>query len=198
MTNTSKRSYKINIKKPVYCVVTADTPEGTTYGDVKSLGEAQQAQVTAVSSTGQLYGDGAIVDSSSKLTGLTVVLSTTKIPVEAIAEIFNYTVTDGVVQVKAGDQANYIAIGYEVEQTTGDSEYVWLLKGRPQPLSSDVSQSEQNVNYSTDQLTVDFVKRISDDMLQYYADAANADFTAEQAAAWFLTGPSSIVTPEEP
>ena len=83
MTNTSKRSYKINIKKPVYCILTSDTSEGTTYGDVKSLGEAQQAQVTAVSSTGQLYGDGAIVDSSSKLTGLTLVLSTTKIPVAA-------------------------------------------------------------------------------------------------------------------
>lgn len=195
MTNTSKRSYKINIKKPVYCIVTADTSEGTTYGSVKSLGEAQQAQVTAVSSTGQLYGDGAIVDSSSKITGLTVVLSTTKIPVEAIADIYGYTVTNGVVQVKAGQQANYIAVGYEVEQTTGDSEYIWLLKGRPQPLNSDVSQSEQNVNYSTDQMTIDFVKRISDDMLQYYADAANADFTAAQAAAWFLTGPSSIVTP---
>ena len=152
MTNTSKRSYKINIKNPVYCVVTADTSEGTTYGDVKSLGEAQQAQVTAVSSTGQLYGDGAIVDSSSKLTGLTLVLSTTKIPVEAIADIYGYTVTSGVVQKRAGQQANYIAVGYEVEQTTGDSEYIWLLKGRPQPLNDDVSQSEQNVNYSTDQI----------------------------------------------
>lgn len=195
MTNTSKRSYKINIKKPVYCILTSDTSEGTTYGDVKSLGEAQQAQVTAVSSTGQLYGDGAIVDSSSKITGLTVVLSTTKIPVEAIADIYNYTVTNGVVQIQAGQQANYIAVGYEVEQTTGDSEYIWLLKGRPQPLNSDVQQSEQNVNYSTDQMTIDFVKRIYDDMLEYYADAANADFTASQAAAWFTQGPSSIVTP---
>ena len=37
----------------------------TTYGSVKSLGEAMQVQMTAVSSSGQLYGDGSIVDSSS-------------------------------------------------------------------------------------------------------------------------------------
>lgn len=194
MNSTSKQAYKINIKKPVYCEVLTDTAEGTTYGDVKSLGDAQQIQVTAVSSTGQLYGDGAIVDSSAKLTGLTVVLNTTKVAVEARADIYNYTVTNGVVQVQAGVQAKYIALGYEVEQTSGDSEYVWLLKGRPQALNENVQQSENNITYSTDQMTIDFVKRVSDDMLQYFADAANADFTAEQAAKWFTNGPASIVT----
>ena len=98
-------------------------------------------------------------------------------------------------QVKAGTQAKYIALGYEVEQTSGDSEYVWLLKGRPQALNADVSQSEANITYSTDQMTIDFVKRVSDDMLQYFADAANADFTQSQAEKWFTTGPSAIVTP---
>lgn len=194
MNNTSKQAYKINIKKPVYCEVLTDTAEGTTYGEVKKLGDAQQIQVTAVSSTGQLYGDGAIVDSSAKITGLTVVLNTTKVSVEARADIYNYTVTNGVVQVKAGTQAKYIALGYEVEQTSGDSEYVWLLKGRPQALNENVQQSENNITYSTDQMTIDFVKRVSDDMLQYFADAANADFTAAQAEKWFTTGPSSIVT----
>lgn len=194
MTNTSKQAYKINIKHPVYCEVLSDSAEGTTYGEVKRLGEAQQVQVTAISSTGQLYGDGAIVDSSAKLTGLTVVLNTTKVSVEARADIYNYTVTEGVVQVKAGTQAKYIALGYEVEQTSGDSEYVWLLKGRPQALNADVSQSESNITYSTDQMTIDFVKRVSDDMLQYFADAANEDFTSAQAEKWFTQGPSSIVT----
>ena len=91
---TSKRSYKINIKKPVYCEVLTDTTDGTTYGSVKSLGEAMQVQMTAVSSSGQLYGDGSIVDSSSKISGLTVVLDATKIPVEAKADIYNYTFTE--------------------------------------------------------------------------------------------------------
>lgn len=192
--NTSKRSYKINVKKPVYCKLTSDTLAGVSYGSVVSMGEAMQIQMTAVSSSGQLYGDGSIVDSSSKIAGLTVVFDATKLPIEVVADIYNLTYANGVAQVKAGVQANYIAFGYEVEQTTGDSEYVWLLKGRPQPLSGNAQQSESNITYSTDQMTIDFVRRIYDDMLEYYADAANADFTAAQAAAWFSAGPVSPVT----
>lgn len=195
MTNTSSRAYKINIKNPVYCLVLTDESTGTTYGPVKSLGEAQQAQVTASSATGSLYGNGTKVDSSAKLTGLTLALDSTKVPVEAKADIFDYTVTNGVVQVKAGAQPKYIAVGYEVEQTSGKSEYIWLLKGRPQPMNENTAQSEDNINYSTDQLTVEFVERVSDGMLEFFADAANEDFTAAQAAKWFDEGPASIVTP---
>ena len=193
--NTSKRSYKINVKNPVYCKLTSDSLSGVSYGSVVSLGEAMQMQVTAVSSSGQLYGNGSIVDSSSKIVGLTVVFDATKLPIEVVADIYNQTYTNGVLQEKAGEQANYIALGYEVEQTTGDSEYVWLLKGRPQPLNENTQQSEANITYSTDQMTIDFVRRIYDDMLRYKADAANADFTAAQAAAWFTSGPTSPVAP---
>ena len=193
--NVSKRSYKINVKNPVYCKLTSDTLSGVSYGSVISLGEAMQIQLTAVSSSGQLYGNGSIVDSSSKLTGLTAIFDATKIPIEVKADIYNQTYTDGVLQEKAGEQANYIALGYEIEQTTGDSQYVWLLKGRPQPLNENVQQSEANITYSTDQMTIEFVRRVYDDMLRYYADAANADFTAAQAAAWFSAGPTSPVAP---
>lgn len=189
----STSAYRINIKKPVYAEVTSDTKEGTTYGEVKSLGEAQQAQITASIASGQLYGDGAIVDSSAILTGMSMVLSTTKVPIEAQADIYNYKVDNGVVQVKAGVKPKYIAVGYEVEQTDGSRELVWLLKGRPQPLNSDVKQSEGNVNYSTDSMTIDFVRRISDNMLKFFADESNPELTKAQADAWFNEGPERPV-----
>lgn len=192
MNSVSTQAYRINITHPVYAIVTADSPEGTTYGEVKKFGEAMEMQITASAATGQLYGNGAIVDSSSRLTGLSAQFQTTKLPIETIADIYNQTVTDGVMQEKAGVTANYIALGYEVEQTNGKSEYVWLLKGRPQPKNSTVQQSETGINYSTDTITIDFVKRVSDDMLRYYADASNADFTQEQADAWFTSGPSTF------
>lgn len=197
MLNKSSQAYRINITNPVYCLVTADTPEGTTYGEIKSFGEAQQIQLTPSVATGQLYGNGAMVDSSALLTGISVSFTATKLPIETIADIYNQTVTDGVLQEKAATTANYIALGYEVEQTNGKSEYVWLLKGRPQPLASNVQQSETNINYSTDTITIDFVKRVSDSMLRYYADAANADFTEEQAEAWLTTAPSTYPKPNQ-
>lgn len=195
--SVSSQAYRINVTHPVYALVTADTSEGTTYGAVKSFGEAMEVQITASAATGQLYGNGAIVDSSSRLTGLTVQFQATKLPIETIADIYNQTVTNGVLQEKAGVTANYLAFGYEVEQTNGKSEYVWLLKGRPQPKNSTIQQSETGINYSTDTITIDFVKRVSDDMLRYYADAANADFTSGQASAWFTTGPSTFPKPSQ-
>jgi len=195
MTHTSEQAYRINITNPVYAVVTSDTSEGTTYGAVKKFGEAQQIQITASIASGQLYGNGAIVDSSAVLTGLSAQFQTTKLPIETIADIYNQTVTDGVLQEKAGVTANYIALGYEVEQSNGKSEYVWLLKGRPQPIGGTVNQSETNINYSTDTVTIDFVKRVSDDLLRYYADASNEDFTTAQATAWFTNGPASYPKP---
>lgn len=189
----SNKSYKINIKNPVYCVVTADNEAGTTYGEVKSLGEAQEISITPSVATGALYGNGAQVDSSSKLTGIAISLQTTKVLVEARQEIFNEEVTDGVVITKAGQNANYIALGYEVEQTDGKSQYVWLLKGRPVPMNESISQSTDNITYSTDTIDINFVRRDSDNALRYFADASNPDFTDEQAAAWFVEGPSNPV-----
>ena len=190
---TSSQSYRINITNPVYCEMITDTKEGTVYGVVKSLGEAQQAQCTAVEASGEVYGNGDIVDSSSLLVGLTLALDITKIPIEVQADIYNFEVEDGVVLVKAGVQPKYIAVGYEVPQTDGKSEYIWLLKGRPKPLNKNVQQSNGNINYSTDTMNVSFVKRKSDNRLKFFADASNPSFTAEQAAKWFAQGPSKPV-----
>lgn len=195
----SNRSYRINIKNPVYCEVISDTKEGTTYGKVKSMGESQEIQLTPSVASGQLFGNGALVDATSMMTGISASMKVTKLKVEVVSDIYNYDVTDGVVQVKAGTVPKQIAMGYEVPQNNGKSEYVWLLKGSPKPINSTVQQSENNINYSTDTIEVDFVKRASDDMLKYYADASNPEFTEEQAKAWFNVGPSTFPKkPEKP
>lgn len=189
---TSTSSYKINITHPVYAEVLSDTAEGTTYGPVKEFGEAMEMNITATTASGQLFGNGAVVDSSAMLTGITAAYSATKIPIEVQADIYNHTVTDGVVQVEAGKKAKYIAVGFETEQSEGKSEYTWLLKGRPKPMNQDIKQSESNVNYTTDTLEIDFVKRKSDNMLKYFADLANPEFTEAQAEDWFTQGPATF------
>jgi len=186
MTNTTAQSYKINIKHPVYALLTADASTGTTYGSVKTFGEAQQVTVTPAVATGNLYGNGSKVDASVKLTGLTVSYKATKIPIETLADIYNYDVTSGVMSVSS-KVPNYIAFGYEVEQTTGKSEYVWLLKGRPQPITEDVTQSQDNITYSTDTISIEFVERLSDNLFEKFADANNDDFTG--ASTWFNAVP---------
>ena len=85
----SEQSYKINITHPVYCILTQDDENGVAYGDVKKFGEAMEIGITPSVSAGELYGNGAKVDSYSKLTGLTVSFKNTKVPIEVRQEIYN-------------------------------------------------------------------------------------------------------------
>lgn len=188
-----KKGYKINISNPKYCALTSDTEEGVQYGEVKSLGEAMEVQVTPSVASGKLYGDGEAVDSASRLTGLTLSLQTTKVSSEARVDIYNLEVKNGVIVTKTGTTPKDIAIGYEVEQSNGKSQYVWLLKGSPKPMNDSIQQSTDNINYSTDKMDVDFVRRNYDKSLKYDAEEGELGFSEAQAAAWFKNGPSNPV-----
>lgn len=186
----SKKANRINIENPVYCKLLTDEVGNTTYGEVKPLSPAMQIQVTASLASGVLYGNGVQEENIAKLTGLTVVLDVNKISIEDRAEILGNKFENGVLGEVAGDEAPYIALGYEVPETNGCKELIWLLKGRAQPYNSNVQQSTDNINFSTDSITINFIPRTSDKRLRFFGDTANADLTEQQIQKWFTTGPS--------
>lgn len=189
--NTSKKSVRINVKKPVYCLLLSDTAEGTAYGDVKSLGAAMQVQLTPAIASGSLYGNGVQSENISKLTGIALALDVNKLNIEAKAEIMGNEYKDGVIIDKSGDEAPYIAVGYIVEGTNDADEYVWLLKGRATPMNESVQQQTNSINFSTDSVTINFIPRDYDKWIRFYGDTANSSFTKEQAEKWFEKGPDS-------
>ena len=192
--NVSAKSYRINVMNPVYAQLTSDTAETVEYGTVKPLGEAMQVQITPSVAVGKLFGNGVPQEDISKLTGLAMVLDATKIPIEDKAIIQGHEYKGGVVIEKAGDEAPYIAIGYMIEGTNKKNEYVWLLKGRAAPMNETVKQSEDNITFSTDTININFIPRVKDKEIRYYADSANDTFTSAQADAWFKTGPATYPT----
>lgn len=183
------KSNRINITNPVYCLLLDDKPEGTTYGEVKSLGEAMQIQITPSVATGTLYGNGKKQEDIGLLNGIAIAIDLNKLYPEKRAEIMGNTMIDGIVIEAAGDQPPYIAMGYEVEQTGGTKEQVWLLKGRAQPANQTIQQSSDNLNFSTDSITINFLPRDSDGQIRFYGDTANSNYTAQQAQVFFSTGP---------
>ena len=128
------------------------------------------------------------------MTGLAVALDVNKVPIEDRAEILGNKYENGVLVETSGDEAPYIALGYEVPETNGCKELIWLLKGRAQPYNSNVQQSTDNINFSTDSITINFIPRTSDGMLRFCGDTANADLTEQQISKWFTTGPSKVPT----
>ena len=191
VTGKSIKSNRINVKNLKYCLLTTDDSTGTTYGEVKDFGKAMQIQLTPSVSKGELYGEGVKQEDVSILNGIAVVADVNKVFAEVRAEICGNEFKDGVVIEAAGDEPPYIALGYEVEQTHGKSEFIWLLKGQAQPINATTKQSEGNVTFSTDSVTINFIPRESDQWLRFFGDAANPDFTDAQAAKWFTTGPST-------
>ena len=177
--NKSKKANRINVKNVVYAVLLDDTAEGAAYGEVRPLSPAMQVQITPSLATGVLYGNGAQQENIAKLTGIAMVLD--------------------VLVEKDGDEAPYIAVGYQVDETNKSVELIWLLKGRAQPFNSTVQQSSDSINFSTDSININFLPRDYDGSLRYFADSANEDLTQDQISAWFLTGPSFMpMPPSEP
>lgn len=193
----SAKANRINVKEPVYCLVQSDGPEGTTYGDVKSLGDAMQIQLTPGLSTGTLYGNGVKKEDIAFLNSISVALDVNKLKIETRADILGHQYQSGVLIEEAGDEAPYIAVGYKVEQTNDKEELIWLLKGRAQPVNDSVQQMTENINFSTNTISINFIPRESDKLLRFFADTANPDFTEEQASVWFEKGPSKPPVPSK-
>jgi len=191
---TSSKSNRINVKNLVYCTLTSDDASGVTYGTVKPLAKAMTVEVTPSQATGVLYGDGSQQENMAKITGLSAALEVNKVAIEDKATLSGHTYQDGVMIVAASDQAPYIALGYQIEGTNGYSEYVWLLKGRVQEGNQNAAQATDNINFTTDKMTINFIPREYDGYMEFTGDSANADLYADQITAWFTNGPVSYPT----
>lgn len=191
----NKKAYKINVENLVYAPVISDGPEGTEYGDIKKLSEAMQIQLTPNVATGQLYGDGVVQSSTSKLTSITAVVDVTKVPIDVKADILGHKYENGKLVTSGKDLPPYVAVGYRVPQDVdGIAELVWLLKGKAQPFATTVTQATDNINYSTDSLTIDFIQRESDGALKVEADMANSEFVEGTEKTWFDSVPTGLVS----
>lgn len=192
--NTIKKAYRINVENLVFAILEQDKVDLVQYGAVKKMSEAMQIQLTPSVATGELYGDGVKQSSIAKLTGIVGVFDVTKIPINVRAEILGNKYENGVLIESKDDIPPYIAVGYKVPQDMpGVAEYIWLLKGRAQPYGSTIQQTTENINYSTDTITIDFVTREFDGAIKHSADSADSTFTKEMADTWFDNVPGQIV-----
>lgn len=181
--------YKMNVKNCKYAPVSVDTNSTYTLGTAVDLPAIRTVDVAFTLASGELYGDGALVSKMAKLTGATLKLGIDKLPQAARAAMLGHTINaKGVMSVKVTDVPIKIAMYMEIELDDGGYEALWLLVGKAEPVNITGNQSETSINYTTDELTVDFVRREKDKQVIAYADTDNDAFdTAAQTA--FRTSP---------
>ncbi|WP_315122339.1 major tail protein [uncultured Clostridium sp.] len=192
MPTDIKKTVRINVKNMVYAVLQKDDLTGVTYGPIKLFAKAMQIQCTPGLASGTIHGDGAKQAVITRLTGLTAVVDINKLNIDTRTEILGITYEEGVAIDKLGDEPKEIALGYLVEQTDNTAEYIWLLKGRPQPYASTVQQQTENINFSTDSITIEFVPREYDGEMRRFADSADSTFTKDMQDKWFKSVPGTI------
>ena len=171
--------YKMNVKNCKYAPVSADTTETYTLGTIVNLPAIRTVDIAFSLATGELYGDGEVVSKRAKLTGATLRLGIDKLPQAARAAMLGHTVdSNGIMSIKTTDTPEKIAVYLEVELDDGGYEAVWLLSGKAQPVNITGNQSETSINYTTDELVIDFIRREKDKMVIRYADTDNESFNS--------------------
>lgn len=182
--------YKMNVKNCQYAPVSVDTDSTYTLGTIVALPAIRTVDIAFTLATGELYGDGEIVSKRAKLTGAQLRLGIDKLPQAARAAMLGHTVetSKGIMDIKTTDTPIKIAVYMEIELDDGGFEAVWLLSGKAQPVNITGNQSETSINYTTDELTIDFIRREKDKCVIKYADTDNSDFTSTVQTA-FKAGP---------
>lgn len=196
---TSVKANRFNVKRIVYAEVLEDTAESYKYGPIKTFGAPMQVQFTPTYASGVLYGGGVKTEDISKLTGGTLKADVNKVPAEVIADIYGHKFENGIVHDNKDDQPKDIAIGYEVEQTGNNRELVWFFKGKAKPYGSNVQQTTENMNFSTDSIDIGLVPREFDGDLKVFGDTAHPTFTDAMADAFLnsIPGGTLVQEPEE-
>lgn len=127
--------------------ITFDAPE-------RIIGAEQVGRIPSVAS-GRLYGDGIVRFNVNKKTAYELTLNANNIPSEWRAYIEGTNISEsGVESATSGDLPKPLAIGWEVEKTGNKSEFVWFPYCVGSPVEQTTQQSEDNINYSRDQITL--------------------------------------------
>lgn len=174
---------RINVRNAKVAIVTTNTKEEYLLDSAMELPGLMNIDLAITMATGTLYGDGVKKSDQSKVTGATLKIGVNKIPIEVRARITGASFTNGILDVSTDDQAPKIAFYGETEEDDGEKEQLWLLCGEAQPIGLAGKQAEGNINFSTDELTINFTPREKDKKVLRLADTANESFTKSQEFA---------------
>lgn len=177
----NRKGYRINVANAKVAKVTENTDTSYTISDVTKLPGLRSIDFTPLLATGQLYGDGVLVEDTAMITGGTVKIDNNKIAIATRAMITGSEYKDGVLDVKTTDVAPEIALYVETEASNGTKEQMWFLCCKAQPFGVNGTQRENNINYSTDSLTLSCFPRAKDKKVFRMADTEDKTFTSEMS-----------------
>ena len=188
---------RVGLRDVVFWKLTTDTTASLVYdvGGAESVTvDAIDVQITHDNADPDiLYADDIENDVLYPDTELTVTLEVKELPLSLQAKLLGNLVgnKNEIVEV-AGATPPYYAMGFKSAKRDGNDRYVWLVKGRAQPLDEQFHTKEKAPTRQNDTISLTFIKRTKDDVFKYVYDTvggvAKPEFFAEVYDGTMPTG----------
>lgn len=178
---------RFNVKNVHFAKNTKATGGTVTREKPRLIAGAMSVTVNPTVASGTLYGDGVISDEVAQLTGAGISLEMNKIPTEIVNEIYGKTKDDnGITYDSVKDEAIEFSLGWEVELTGGQSEFIWFTRCKAQPMQSEVQQRTDSINFSTDTCTITAMPD-EEGRIRMFGETVDAEFKCKDT--WFASIP---------
>lgn len=189
----SKKRIFIGVKKLHAALLIKDDDEGVQYGVPFQIIGSVNINIQDTTNSVKFYADDAPFEVATTYGGATVSIETAGFSLEIQALLLGHTVENGVLKMKAGDKAPYVAIMFESEMMNGEIEYVKLLKGKFKIPSTSHSTKTDNLTPTAVTIEGDFIARDYDGQFRQIAhsDDTNAATAVEN---WYSYVDSSETT----
>ncbi|KNF06984.1 phage major tail protein, phi13 family [Gottschalkia purinilytica] len=174
----------------------SDTLEYDT--NIKRIAGAITAKISPKASTEKIYYDDMLGATSTALGEIDVEIEMQDLPLEVRAEWTGNKIVNGVLREKANAAPIELALGFKSEKHEGGYRYIWLTKGKAEPVEDEHKTKEDKVDFQTKKIKLTFMPRMHDEEYRLLADDDNPEFTG--ADKWFtietLTGKIESETPQ--
>jgi len=165
---------RVGLRDVIFWKLKTDTATTLTY---ESAAETETVDAIDVSISHAnadpdiLYADDIENDVLYPDTELTVTLEVKELPLALQAKLLGNKVgkKNEIVEV-AGATPPYYAMGFKSAKRDGNDRYVWLVKGRAQPLDEQFHTKEKAPTRQNDTISLTFIKRTKDDVFKYVYD----------------------------
>jgi len=165
---------RVGLRDVIFWKLKTDTATTLTY---ESAAETETVDAIDVSISHAnadpdiLYADDIENDVLYPDTELTVTLEVKELPLSLQAKLLgNLVGTKNEIVEVAGATPPYYAMGFKSAKRDGNDRYVWLVKGRAQPLDEQFHTKEKTPTRQNDTISLTFIKRTKDDVFKYVYD----------------------------
>jgi phi13 family phage major tail protein len=165
---------RVGLRDVIFWKLKTDTATTLTY---ESAAETETVDAIDVSISHAnadpdiLYANDIENDVLYPDTELTVTLEVKELPLSLQAKLLGNKVgTKNEIVEVAGATPPYYAMGFKSAKRDGNDRYVWLVKGRAQPLDEQFHTKEKTPTRQNDTISLTFIKRTNDDVFKYVYD----------------------------